>query len=58
MAGDFVLSSVEGLTRAEVTSLIDSPLLLETVSLVGERKAKAESHAEEINAFVLLNLFN
>jgi hypothetical protein len=35
MAGDFVLSSVEGLTRAEVTSLIDSlplaPLSLETV---------------------------
>jgi hypothetical protein len=35
MAGDFVLSPVEGLTRAEVTSLIDSslaPLSLETVS--------------------------
>ena len=26
MAGDFVLSPVEGLTRAEVTSFKDSPL--------------------------------
>lgn len=40
MARDFVLSPVEGLTRAEVTSLIDPPFAPLSLETVGEGREK------------------